>query len=279
MIVSSTYKPIAYFTIISSIVLELFLMLGIVVLMSAFFQHPIISVGAVQWHELLVMLLMAVVLGWIVFVSVIQNAHYIQIDIEHQSIECKTFITRQTIQFSKNHLTSYSIVTVPSKIGNYSMVCLKSDDQIVHTISGFYYSNLPTLITAIHSFLPLYKKSAQTHADISNLPNTATPYQYQCRKAFGSDALLIEFVSNTNSPLFLNQLLDALKPLEIIVADITDQWVNDEVWINVECSLGKAIITKDIYECVFIMAKEQPSIIHAIDGVLAKHPLFEKVKV
>jgi hypothetical protein len=52
--------------------------------------------------------------------------------------------------------------------------------------------------------------------------------------------------------------------------------MNDEMVVNVDCDLGNFILSKDIYDLSFIMARQDSGCIEKIDQLLAANPMFER---
>lgn len=61
--------------------------------------------------------------------------------------------------------------------------------------------------------------------------------------------------------------------------NITDVWVNDEVWIHLKSSNGKTTITKDIWDMIFILGDKNQTDIKKINQILIDSGEFEKIEV
>lgn len=104
-------------------------------------------------------------------------------------------------------------------------------------------------------------------------------YKYNYRPGYGSEDLLIEIYSGPEQKDFFSHLLAALNCLNIQIKKINDLWINNEVLISVKSDFGNFLISKDIYDLVFIISENNPSCLEKIDTVLHDNPMFEKVFV
>lgn len=102
------------------------------------------------------------------------------------------------------------------------------------------------------------------------------PFSYKLRPAYGSLELLIEFVIIKEPDNFIKELLEILTTNNFVLNGTTDVWMNDEIWIHLQSANGKITVTKDIYDFVFILGKDNQKDILNIDSVLLKSGLFEK---
>lgn len=104
-------------------------------------------------------------------------------------------------------------------------------------------------------------------------------YKYHHRPGYGSDNLLIEFISGTENKNFGNDLLDAIKGINPKITGKTDLWMNDEFLYTINSDHGHFILTKDTWDLVFIMAEDNQASISIIDEILVKDNRFEKIEV
>ena len=104
-------------------------------------------------------------------------------------------------------------------------------------------------------------------------------YSYYCRPAYGSEQLLIEFLSGADKDVFFKDLLHALAPLHPVFKGTVDLWMNDEILVNIDSAMGIFEVSSDIYDFVFIMAAHNQPCIKAIDNLLQQDSLFKKLTV
>lgn len=102
------------------------------------------------------------------------------------------------------------------------------------------------------------------------------PYKYKLRPGYGSKELLIEFSNIEHPENFIKKLISILKNHEFEYNGTTDVWMNDEVLIHLKSSNGKLIISKDIYDFIFILGDHNQKDIEKIAGILMESDLFEK---
>ncbi|PKL78498.1 MAG: hypothetical protein CVV25_11460 [Ignavibacteriae bacterium HGW-Ignavibacteriae-4] len=104
-------------------------------------------------------------------------------------------------------------------------------------------------------------------------------YIYSFRPGYGSDKLLIEFVKGVNNDTFLTDLKAALSQIEMKIDSTEDLWMNDEVLFIVNSSEGEFILSKDIWDCAFIMSDENQKCLNRINEVLNNNELFVREEV
>src|SRR5688572_21119870 len=102
------------------------------------------------------------------------------------------------------------------------------------------------------------------------------PYRYKLRPGYGSSQLLIEFIIIKEPDNFIKVLLEILTARGFLFNGTTDVWMNDEIWIHLQSSNGKIIVTKDVHGFVFILGENNQMDILRIGTILLKSGLFEK---
>jgi hypothetical protein len=100
-------------------------------------------------------------------------------------------------------------------------------------------------------------------------------YRYRLRPAYGSKELLIELLPETADQAFFGELLVVLKQVNANVTDVLDLWMNDEVLLSFESDLGPFLVSKDIWDFVFIMAPENQPAILKIEQALRANAQFQ----
>lgn len=103
-------------------------------------------------------------------------------------------------------------------------------------------------------------------------------YKYHLRPEFESENLLIEIFSGVENEKFLSELLNSIIEINPKIDGIIDQWMNDEIIIEVYSDCGNFLLSKDIWNLAFIMSNNQECI-YKINSILSKDVRFEKVEV
>ena len=109
--------------------------------------------------------------------------------------------------------------------------------------------------------------------------NTPIKYKYRCRPGYGSENLLIEFISEVDNGTFGTDLFDALKEINPQISGREDLWMNDEFLFKITSDIGELIISKDNWEVAFLMADKNQSCILQINDLLLKDMRFEPLAV
>ena len=104
-------------------------------------------------------------------------------------------------------------------------------------------------------------------------------YSYRFRPGYGSDKFLIEFVKGVEKETFLTDLKEALSQIEIEIGEVEDLWMNDEVLLHVNSSEGKFLLSKDVWNCAFIMADVNQKCVTTINQILCKNDQFKSEEV
>jgi len=104
-------------------------------------------------------------------------------------------------------------------------------------------------------------------------------YKYRYRPGYGSDCLLIEFLSGVENEAFWADLFDAIKEINPKLAESEDLWMNDEILYTINSDLGQFTLSKDIWDLAFLMADDNQFCILQIDNLLLNDHRFEKIEV
>ncbi|EPR71293.1 hypothetical protein [Cyclobacterium qasimii] len=104
-------------------------------------------------------------------------------------------------------------------------------------------------------------------------------YSYKLRPAYNSSEQLIEFVKIGDADRFIEKLLELLSKNGFSFDDMTDVWMNDEVWIHLKSINGKTTITKDIWDMIFILGEQNQIDIQKINQILIDSGEFKKIEV
>ena len=104
-------------------------------------------------------------------------------------------------------------------------------------------------------------------------------YKYHCRPKYGSENLLIEFMSGVENEAFGTDLLDAIKEINPQLVQKEDLWINDEILYTINSDLGQFTLFKDIWDFGFIMSDDNQSCVSQINDLLLSDNRFEKIEV
>jgi hypothetical protein len=104
-------------------------------------------------------------------------------------------------------------------------------------------------------------------------------YTYKCRPGYGSNKLLIEISKGAEQEIFVCDLSNALKELNLKIKGFQDLWMKDEFIVKATSDIGEFTISKDIWNIAFINADENQKIINIIDTILSMNPIFKKEEV
>ena len=104
-------------------------------------------------------------------------------------------------------------------------------------------------------------------------------YNYHYRPGYGSNNLLIEFISGVESKNFGEDLFDAIKEINPKILGQTDLWMNDEFIYEINSNNGHFMLSKDIWDMAFIMSEDNQPCISIIDQILIRDKRFEKIEV
>lgn len=101
-------------------------------------------------------------------------------------------------------------------------------------------------------------------------------YRYRLRPGYGSKELLIELLPESANQVFLDDLLGVLNQVNAKVTDMQDLWMNDEVLLSFESDLGPFVVSKDVWDFVFIMAPGNQPAILKIEQSLHANAQFQR---
>jgi hypothetical protein len=104
----------------------------------------------------------------------------------------------------------------------------------------------------------------------------ATSYRYIVRNAADSGKPLIEFLDLPENRKFITSLIQAFTVINFEVINYDDLWMNDEIIIKANSSLGEFSIFRDAKDYYFIASDNLDSILK-LDKLLAQNNLFERV--
>ena len=104
----------------------------------------------------------------------------------------------------------------------------------------------------------------------------AAIYKYTIRPAEETGALLIEFLDLPEDKDFIKQLIRTFQPINIIVENYADLWMNDEIVLNAASDAGPFTIYRDAKDYYYIAATNNPDVVTLLAAILDKNPLFKK---
>lgn len=104
-------------------------------------------------------------------------------------------------------------------------------------------------------------------------------YKYYFRPGYQSTDMLIEIFDGAENESFISDFISALSEIKPNTIDVLDLWMNDEILLSYDSEVGTFTLSKDIWGFGFVIAENNQKGLFAIDSILEKSPLFEKVEV
>lgn len=111
--------------------------------------------------------------------------------------------------------------------------------------------------------------------------NNNEVFQYEFLPTFDevTDDYMIRFHKIKNADQLIGKLLIIFNELEFQAGEISDMWMNDEIWISAKTSNGSVTITRDIYDFVFIMGDNNKSDLDRVENVMNMSADFERIEI
>jgi hypothetical protein len=109
--------------------------------------------------------------------------------------------------------------------------------------------------------------------------NIKDKYKYRFRPEYNSENLLIEIFSGVENQSFFSDLVNSIMEINPKIGEISDLWMNDEYILEVQSDIGNFLLSKDIWDLVFIMSENNQECVNRINSILLKDNRFEKVEV
>lgn len=104
-------------------------------------------------------------------------------------------------------------------------------------------------------------------------------FRYHYRPGYKSDKLLIEFLTGVDDADFIPSFMNAICELNPQLTGTLDLWMNDEVQLEFNSSLGAFTFSKDIWGFAFLEANKNQECLKKINSLLANNDRFEKEEV
>lgn len=105
------------------------------------------------------------------------------------------------------------------------------------------------------------------------------PYRYHLRPAYGSSELLLQFNLDSSDTEFIKDLFNALASIAPTVHSLQELWMNGEILLHINSTIGGFCISRDIWDFAFVTAEENQPCILVIDNILSQSPSFRKEAV
>lgn len=109
--------------------------------------------------------------------------------------------------------------------------------------------------------------------------NIKDKYKYRFRPEYNSENLLIEIFSGVENQSFFSDFVNSIMEINPKIGEISDLWMNDEYILEVQSDIGNFLLSKDIWDLVFIMSENNQECLNRINSILLKDNRFEKVEV
>ena len=100
-------------------------------------------------------------------------------------------------------------------------------------------------------------------------------YKYQMRPGYGTNELLIDFITDSDNENFINELKELLLKIDYKVVKKDDLVMNEEILYTCKSKIGEFQISSNNYGCVFITSEVENCIIK-IDELLQTNKKFVK---
>jgi hypothetical protein len=104
-------------------------------------------------------------------------------------------------------------------------------------------------------------------------------FQYDYLRTFDNSShdhmIRFHFVKNANQ--LIGKLLILFKNLGLKADGIDDIWMNDEIWIKSKSHNGQVIITKDIYDFVFMLGPNNKFDLDKIEETMSHSIDFKRI--
>ena len=106
-------------------------------------------------------------------------------------------------------------------------------------------------------------------------------FQYEYIPTFDNDTedYMIRFSDTKDGNQLIGKLLLLFEDINFEAGEAKEVWMNDEIWISAKSPNGNVLITKNIYDFVFIMANDNKSDLDIVENVMNKSMDFKKIKL
>ena len=106
-------------------------------------------------------------------------------------------------------------------------------------------------------------------------------FQYEYIPTFDKDTedYMIRFSDTKDGNQLIGKLLLLFEDINFEAGEAKEVWMNDEIWISAKSPNGNVLITKNIYDFVFIMANDNKSDLDIVENVMNKSMDFKKIKL
>lgn len=94
-----------------------------------------------------------------------------------------------------------------------------------------------------------------------------------------SDDYMIRFHKIKNADQLVGKLLILFDELKFQAGEVSNMWMNDEIWISAKTPNGSLTITRDIYDFVFILADNNKIDLDKIEKVMNNSTCFERIEI
>jgi len=107
----------------------------------------------------------------------------------------------------------------------------------------------------------------------------SVPYKYFVRPAYGSAELLLQFNLNSTDTDFIKDVFNALASIQPQIDSLQELWMNGEILLHIQSTIGKFCLSRDIWDVAFVTAEENQPCIKAITKILEQNPCFTREEV
>lgn len=90
---------------------------------------------------------------------------------------------------------------------------------------------------------------------------------------------MVRFYKIKNADQLIGKLLLIFDKIGFKAGEVTDVWMNDEIWISATSPNGKVTITRDIYDFVFIMGNNNKQDLDIVEKEMVKSNDFKRIEI
>jgi hypothetical protein len=105
------------------------------------------------------------------------------------------------------------------------------------------------------------------------------PYKYHYRPGYGSEKLLLEFLSGVEDESFISDLFSAIKSIQPEIMGNENIWMDDTFTYTMHSTIGNFILSKDIWNFAFMHADYNQDCLDTINQLLLEDVRFKKIEV
>ncbi len=122
------------------------------------------------------------------------------------------------------------------------------------------------------------KKNAIDKFKVDSSYNEVFQYEYIPTFDKDNEDFMVRFYQIKNADQLIGKLLLIFEKIGFKAGEVTDVWMNDEIWISATSPNGKVTITRDIYDFVFIMGDNNKQDLDLVEKEMIKSDDFKRIE-